>query len=63
MLHPDKEDLRAITLTGGETPDWSCGIPFEEPGYCACARDGTDAADCVMVAGDVNCMTTQSHPA
>lgn len=23
------EDLRAITLTGGEVVSWSCGIPFE----------------------------------
>lgn len=51
------EDLRAITLTGGETLDWPCGVAFEEPGYCACGRNGGDATARVTVKGEVDCMT------
>lgn len=51
------EDLRAITLTGGEVVSWSCGIPFDEPGYCACGTDGADATTRVTVTGEVDCMT------
>ena len=42
-----------IELTGGSQLQWTCGVPFEDPGFTATDKAGNDVTDCVAVTGSV----------
>ena len=50
-----------LLLTQGETLDWPCGVPFEEPGFQALDAEGTDRSGDVTVEGRVKVWRTGEY--
>ena len=46
---------QSVVLTGDQEMNWTCGIPFHDPGYKAYGTDGTDLTENVKVEGEVIC--------
>jgi len=50
-----------IYLREGESIDWPCGIPFEEPGYVAYSEKGEDVSEYVEIEGEVLCWKSDRY--
>ena len=45
----------SVVLSGEKEMEWTCGIPFQDPGFSAYAADGTDMTGSVKTEGEVVC--------
>ena len=44
-----------IVLEGEKEMEWTCGIPFQDPGYTAHGAEGENLTDAVRISGEVIC--------
>lgn len=50
-----------IDLAGDSHIQWTCGVPFEDPGFTATDKEGRDVTGDVLITGDVTCWKTGTY--
>ena len=51
----NKAAAAEIILEGENEMEWTCGIPYQDPGFTAHGEEGEDLTDAVRISGEVVC--------